>query len=83
MTTKPSKITQKKQDLPRRNFSTQPQKTERGQYTTIWSKRELFQSYAGPTREIPSEENGPILPTRVANQNTGLASSFRFADSVI
>ena len=36
-----------------------------GQYTASFS--------AGPTREIPSGQHGPILSTRVANQNAGFA----------
>ena len=37
----------------------------------IRPKRKLF--LAGQTREIPSGQDGPILPTRVANQNAGFA----------
>ena len=40
----------------------------------IWPKRELC-FFAGPTREIPREQDGSILPLWVANRNTGLASS--------
>ena len=47
----------------------------------ISPKRKLF--LTGPTREIPSGQNGPILPARVANQNTGFASSCPLADSPI
>ena len=47
----------------------------------LWPKRELF--LAGPTREIPDGEDWPTLPARVANQNTGLASSSPHADSAI
>ena len=32
-------------------------------------------AFAGPTRAIPSGQDRPILPARVANQNTGFASS--------
>ena len=39
----------------------------------MWPKGELF--LAGPTRKIPSVQGGSILPARVANQNTGFASS--------
>ena len=31
-------------------------------------------TFAGTKRVIPSGQNRPILPTRVANQNTGFAS---------
>ena len=46
----------------------------------IWPKRELF--LTGPTREIPSGQNGPILAARAASQNARFASSFPLADSV-
>ena len=36
---------------------------------------------AGPTREIPSEQDGPISPARVANQNAEFDSSCPLADS--
>ena len=42
---------------------------------------ELF--LTGPTREIPSGQNGPILAARVATQNAGSASSFPLADSAM
>ena len=47
----------------------------------IWPKRELF--LTGPTREIPSGQNGPILAAWVASQNAGFASSFPLADSAM
>ena len=34
-------------------------------------RKEIF--LAGPTREIPSEQDCPILPARVANQNAGFS----------
>ena len=37
----------------------------------LWQNRERF--LAGPKREIPSRQGGPILPAGVANQNTGFA----------
>ena len=40
-------------------------------------------SLAGPTREIPSVQVRPILPARVANKKTGVASSCQLADSAI
>ena len=45
----------------------------------LWPKTEL--SLAGPTREIPSGQHGPLLAVRVANQNTGFASPWPLADS--
>jgi len=36
---------------------------------------------AGPTQEIPSEQDGPISPARVANQNAEFDSSCPLADS--
>ena len=47
----------------------------------IWPKREIF--LTGPTREIPSGQNGPILAARVASQNARFASSFPLADSAM
>ena len=44
-------------------------------------ERKLF--LAEPTREIPSVQVRPILPARVANKNTGFASSCPLADSAI
>ena len=41
----------------------------------MWPKSELL--IAGPTRQIPSAQNEPILPAQVANQNVGFASSSR------
>ena len=43
--------------------------------------RELF--LAGLTWEMPSGQDWPIFRARVANQNTGLASSCPLADSAI
>ena len=37
---------------------------------------------AGPTRVIPSGQDRPTLPARVANQDTGFASACPLADSV-
>ena len=39
----------------------------------LWPKRELL--LAGPTQEIPSGQDEPILPVWIANQNVGFASS--------
>ena len=36
---------------------------------------------AAPTREIPSEKDGPISPARVANQNAEFELSCPLADS--
>ena len=47
----------------------------------IWPKRELF--LAGPTREVPSGQDGLILPARVVNQKAGIASSCLLANSLI
>ena len=47
----------------------------------IWPKRELF--LAGQTREIPSGQDGLILPARVVNQKAGIASSCKLANSLI
>ena len=44
----------------------------------IWPSGGLFQC-----QEILSGQDRPILPTRVANQNTGFASSCPSADSAI
>lgn len=35
----------------------------------------------GPIQEIPSKNDAPILPTPLAYQNTGLASSCPLADT--
>ena len=40
-------------------------------------------AFAGPTRGIPSGQDRPILPARVANQNTGFASSCPLAEPAI
>ena len=45
------------------------------------AKKKLF--LTGPTREIPSGQNGPILAARVASKNAGFASSFPLADSAM
>ena len=37
----------------------------------------------GPTREIPSRQDGPFSPARVANQNKGLSLSCPLADNAI
>ena len=42
-------------------------------------KREIL--LAGPAREIPSGQDGPLLPARVANHNAGFALSCTLADS--
>lgn len=39
----------------------------------MWPKGKLF--LGGQTREIPSVQDGSVLPARVANQNIGFASS--------
>ena len=39
--------------------------------------------FAGPKRAISSEQDRPILPTRVANQNTEFASSCALAEPAI
>ena len=39
--------------------------------------------FAGPTREIPSGQDVPSLPTRMANLNTGFASSCPLVDSAM
>ena len=36
--------------------------------------------FAGPKLAIPSGQDGPILPARVANQNTGFTSSCPLAE---
>ena len=61
-------------------------KKERGQYPAIltqqaWSIKDF--AFAGPTRAIPSGKDRPILPARVANQNTGFASSCPLAGPAI
>ena len=38
---------------------------------------------AGPKRAIPSGQNSPISPARVANQNTGFALSCPLAEPAI
>ena len=54
-----------------------------------WSIKDLLYGQkenffpAGPTREIPDGQDEPILPARVANQNTGFASSYPLADSTM
>ena len=55
----------------------------KGQYSALltkqaWSRKYLFYgqtelSLAGPTREIPSGQHGPLLAVRVAHHNTGFA----------
>ena len=44
----------------------------------VLPKTEL--SLAGPTREIPSGQHGPLLAVRVAHHNTGFASPWPLAD---
>ena len=39
--------------------------------------------FAGPTREIPRGQDVPSLPARVANLNTGFASSCPLVDSAM
>ena len=40
------------------------------------TEKKTFKTFlAETTREIPSGQDRPILPARVANQNTGFASS--------
>ena len=64
-------------------------KKKRGQYSAIltkqaWLIKDLLYdqkitpknfAFAGTKWEIPSGQDRPILPARVANQNTGFASS--------
>ena len=45
------------------------------------AKERIF--LAGPTREIPSGKDGPMLPAWVANQNAGFVSSCPLADLAI
>ena len=66
----------------------------RGQYPGIlteqaWSVKDLLYdqkitpknfAFAGTKQEIPSGQDRPILPARVANQNTGFASSCPLAE---
>ena len=44
-----------------------------------WPKKDLL--FAGPTREILSGQDEPILAAWVANQNAGFPSSYPLADS--
>lgn len=44
----------------------------------LYGQKENF-FLAGPMREIPNGQDGLTLPARVANQNTGFASSRPFA----
>ena len=82
---------------PRRSRGSQKFKEERGQYPAIltkqaWSIKDLLNGqkitpkefrFAGPMRAIPSGQDTLILPARVANQNTGFASSCPLAESAI
>ena len=66
---------------------------ELGQYPAIltkqaWSMKDLLYGqkitpknfvFAGTKREIPSGQDRPILPARVANQNTGCFLSYPLA----
>ena len=53
----------------------------------VWSINGLYgqpkgeRFRAGPTREIPSEQDGPISPAWVANENAEIDSSCPLADS--
>ena len=40
-------------------------------------------AFAGPTQAILSGQDSPILPGRVANQNTGFASSCPIVEPAI
>ena len=40
-------------------------------------------AFAGIKREIPSGQDRPILPARVANHNTGFASSCPLAEQAV
>ena len=52
-------------------------KKMRPRYSLLTSRsvNKGFIRLAGPTREIPSGQDGPILPTGVANHNANFASS--------
>ena len=47
----------------------------------LYGQKENF-FLARPMREIPNGQDGLTLPARVANQNTGFASSRPFADQL-
>lgn len=47
----------------------------------LYDQKENF-FLAGPMRETPNRQDGFTLPARVANQNTGFASSRPFADQL-
>ena len=47
----------------------------------LYGQKENF-FLAGPMREIPNGQDGLTLTVRVANQNTGFASSRPFADQL-
>ena len=70
-------------------------KNEWGQYPAIltkqaWpikvyymDKRWHYFTFAGTKQGIPSGQDRPILPTRVANQNMGFVTSHPLTDSAI
>ena len=72
-------------------------KKEQGQYPTIlseqaWSIKDILYgqkitpknfAFVGTKRPIQSGQDRPILPARVANQNTGLASTYPLAEPAI
>ena len=65
----------------------------RGQYQAIlteqaWSIKDLLYGFwgnfsCGTRRVVPSEQDGSILPTRVANQSGGFDSSCSLAERAI
>ena len=78
--TSPRKIKrQKKRTRP--NFSHSDWTSLDNKVFIIWPKRELL--LVGPTKELTSGQDGPILLALVANQNAWLASSCPLADSAI
>ena len=71
-------------------------KKERGQYPTILTEqartKDVLQAqkitlenfaFSGTKRAIPSGQDRPIVPARVANQNTGTASPCPLAEPAI
>ena len=68
-------------------------KKERGQYQAIlteqaWSIKDLLYGFwgnasCGTRRVVPSGQDGPILPARVANHSAGFDSSCPLAELAI
>ena len=68
-------------------------KKERGQYQAIlteqaWSIKDLLYGFwgnfsCGKRREVPSGQDGSILPARVANHSAGFESSCPLAELAI